>query len=72
MKIFLTLLICSATSGTCLPPYTYEESYSSSYNCMMAGYNKALAKTIEIGRDNINKHKIFVKFICRGAPELKT
>tara|TARA_R100001244_G_C5104546_1_gene119639 strand:- start:243 stop:461 length:219 start_codon:yes stop_codon:yes gene_type:complete len=72
MKIFLTLLICSATSGTCLPPYTYEKPYSSSYNCMVAGYNKALAKTIQIGRDNINEHKIFIKFICRGVFKLET
>jgi hypothetical protein len=31
---------------------------------MVAGYEKARDKTIEIGREEVNKHQIYIKFDC--------
>jgi hypothetical protein len=31
---------------------------------MVAGYTESLKKTKEIGEEEINKHKIFIKFDC--------
>ena len=31
---------------------------------MVAGYAEALRKTEEIGKEEINKHKIYIKFDC--------
>ena len=66
MKFVLTMLICSASAQgtTCLPPHTFDILYKDWYDCMLAGYTKSHEKIIEIGREEINKHKIFVKFGC--------
>ena len=40
---------------------------------MIDGYQKSLDKTIEIGKAEINKHGIYMKFDCRGVvPEEET
>tara|TARA_R110000751_G_scaffold115065_2_gene214456 strand:- start:420 stop:674 length:255 start_codon:yes stop_codon:yes gene_type:complete len=64
MEYLLTIFMCSAVQNTCLPPYTFQEIFPDSYTCMTAGYQKALDKTIEIGKDEVNKHKIYIKFRC--------
>ena len=66
MKFVLTMLICSASAQgtTCLPPHTFDILYKDGYDCMLAGSTKSHEKIIEIGREEINKHKIFVKFGC--------
>jgi len=50
MKILLTIIMCSATADTCLTPFTFDELYNSTYECMLDGYTKALEKTIELGK----------------------
>jgi len=64
MKIVLALIICSGTAGTCLPPYTLPQTYSSTYECMMEGYKQSLDKMKEIGKEDVDKHKIYIKFHC--------
>ena len=58
------MIICSATSGTCLPPFRLDNFYKDGYDCMLDGYKMSLEKTEEIGREEINKHKIYIKFGC--------
>ena len=64
MKILLTLIICSYTHGACLDPYVWPERFDTSYDCMMFGYEESMNKMKEIGREEINKHNMFVKFYC--------
>ena len=64
MKILLTLIICSYTHGACLDPYVWPERFDTSYDCMMFGYEESMNKMQEIGREEINKHNMFVKFYC--------
>ena len=66
MNFILTMFICANTAQgiQCLPPVKFDILYKDGYDCMLAGYTKSHEKIIEIGREEINKHKIFVKFGC--------
>ena len=64
MKFILTMLICSQVGGTCLPPYQVPEKFDDGYDCMVTGYEMALDKLQEMGREDVNKHNIFIKFGC--------
>jgi len=66
MNFLLTMLICSSTAQgiTCLPPHTFDISYKDGYECMLDGYTKSHEKMVEFGREEVNKHKIFIKFGC--------
>jgi len=64
MKILLTLVLCSQIQQTCLPPYTWPERFDTQYDCLMFGYEESMNKMEEIGREEINKHNMFVKFYC--------
>jgi hypothetical protein len=66
------MIICSATSGTCLPPFRLDNFYKDGYDCMLDGYKMSLEKTEEIGREEINKHKIYIKFGCNEDHSNKT
>ena len=64
MKFLLSLIICSQVAGTCMPAYEWPDKFDTSYDCMMFGYQESMNKMKEIGRDEINKHNMFVKFYC--------
>jgi len=66
------MIICSATSGTCLPPFRLDNFYKDGYDCMLDGYKMSLQKTEEIGREEINKHKIYINFGCNEDHSNKT
>ena len=56
--------MCSALSNTCLPPYRYPDLFDDGYSCMIAGNYKSIEKLEEIGNEEVNKNKIFIKFLC--------
>tara|TARA_R110002167_G_scaffold106391_1_gene272934 strand:- start:18 stop:269 length:252 start_codon:yes stop_codon:yes gene_type:complete len=62
--IILIMFLCSATSNTCLAPYQWSGTFKDPYDCMLKGYEVALKKTQKIGRTDINKDRIFIKFKC--------
>ena len=71
MKFLLTIIMCSSMAQTCLTPHTFDETYGDSYDCLMDGYQKSLDKMKEIGRKEVNKHGIYLKFDCyRIKPEV--
>ena len=63
MKLALIMFMCSS-GGACLPPHQMPDLYNSWYDCMNAGYQAALEKSIEIGEADINQHEIFIRFVC--------
>ena len=67
MKIILTLILCSYTSGTCLPPYEWPYQYNDMYGCMMGGYEQSIKKMKVIGKSEVNKHQIYIRFTCVPA-----
>ena len=60
------MLICANTAQgiQCFPPIKFDILYKDGYDCMVDGYIKSHEKFVEIGRDEINKNKIFIKFGC--------
>jgi hypothetical protein len=64
MKILLTLIICSQVANTCMPPYPWPETFNTTYDCMIFGYEESLKKMKEIGRQEVNKHNIYIRFTC--------
>ena len=64
MNFVLNLIMCSAVSNSCLPPYRYPDLFVDGYSCMIAGNYESIAKLEEIGNEDVNKNKIFIKFLC--------
>jgi len=65
MKYTLLMLICSLIAGECMPPHPMPDKYHSMYDCLNAGYAESLKKSEEIGKEEINKHKIYIRFVCK-------
>jgi hypothetical protein len=64
MKILLSLVICSQVAGQCMPPFVWPEKFNTQYDCLMFGYEQSIVKMKEIGREEVNKHNMFIKFYC--------
>ena len=47
-----------------MPPYQWTDLFNSQYDCLMFGYEESQKKMKEIGRKEVNKHNIYVKFYC--------
>ena len=66
MSFILSLMMCSVIDGKirCVPPYTHGMKYIDSYECLLDGYNESYNKIVEIGREDVNKYNIYIKFGC--------
>ena len=64
MKFLLSLIICSQVAGECLPPYKWPTTFNTQYDCLMFGYKESIVKMEEIGRTDVNKYNMFIKFYC--------
>ena len=64
MKILLSLIICSSVAGECMPPFQWPETFRSKYDCMIFGYEESLNKMKEVGREDVNKYGMYIKFTC--------
>jgi len=64
MKIILSLIICSQVAGTCIPPYEWPEKFNTQYDCMVFGYKESLNKMEQIGRTEVNKYNMYIRFTC--------
>ena len=64
MKIMLTLIICSSIAGDCIEPYQWPETFRTNYDCLMFGYEESMNKLKEVGREDVNKYGMFIKFYC--------
>jgi hypothetical protein len=64
MKILLSLIICSQVAGTCLEPYPWPDKFDTQYDCMVFGYEESLNKMQQLGREEVNKHNIYLRFTC--------
>ena len=64
MKILLSLIICSQVAGTCLEPYEWPETFNTQYDCMVFGYEESLNKMQQLGREEVNKYNMYIRFTC--------
>tara|TARA_R100000231_G_scaffold126958_1_gene97665 strand:+ start:366 stop:539 length:174 start_codon:yes stop_codon:yes gene_type:complete len=47
-----------------MPPFTVNQTYKDGYTCMLDGYAKSYDKIVQIGREEVNKYNIYIKFGC--------
>jgi hypothetical protein len=52
-----------------MDPYPWPEKFNDTYDCMQFGYEESKKKMAEIGRSEVNKHGIFVRFTCTPITE---
>ena len=64
MKILLSLIICSSIAGDCMPPYEWPETFGTNYDCLMFGYEESAKKLEEVGREDVNKYGMYIRFYC--------
>ena len=71
MKVTLFLILCSYVAGECMAPHAYPKQFNDQYDCFIEGYNQSILKMKEIGREEINTHEIYIRFICGSDEEEK-
>ena len=69
MKFVLILTMCSYASGFCMPPYEWPEKFDSGYECSIFGYGESIRKLKEIGKEEVDLHRISITFSCNGMVE---
>ena len=74
MSYVLTIVMCAYIEGrtSCMPPFRIEQQYVDAYSCMLDGYAKSHDKIIEVGREDVNKFNIYIKFECNEDNSNKT
>ena len=70
MKFFLFILICTGMSGECMPPIEMQQSFETKYDCLIAGYDISKEMMIDIGKEEVNKNGIYIKFVCTPKVEI--
>ena len=63
-ELVLFLYLCSGVANTCLAPYQWPERFEDSFTCMVKGYEESARKIIEIGKEEVNEHQVYIKFDC--------
>jgi len=64
--------MCSYTATSCLPGYQWPEKFNDIYDCMQMGYTESINKMKEVGREDVNKHQVFIRFACVEEEETAT
>ena len=57
---------------TCMQPHSFEDKYTDAYSCMLDGYTRSYDKIVELGKDDVNKFNIYIKFGCNENHSNKT
>ena len=65
MKFILILQICSVLGGSCLPPISDPEIYSSWLKCGKAGFEQGLNVINSLESEDIEESRIYIKFTCQ-------
>ena len=64
MKFILVLTMCSYVNGACMPAYEWPEKFDSGYDCSIAGYEESAKKLIQVGREEVELHRLSITFTC--------
>ena len=70
MKFFLFILICTGIGGECMPPIEMQQSFETKYDCLITGYDISKDMMIDIGKEEVNKNGIYIKFVCTPKVEI--
>ena len=47
-----------------MDPYPWPETFNNQYDCLTFGYEESLKKMKEMGREEVNKYNVYIKFYC--------
>ena len=53
-----------------MPPFDWQESFNSQYDCLLFGYEESINKMKELGKEESTKYGMYVKFYCTPQPGL--
>ena len=70
MKFILSLIICSSVASEYMPPFDWEDTFNSQYDCLLFGYEESINKMKEIGREEVNKYGMYIKFYCTPSESI--
>tara|TARA_R110002012_G_scaffold93652_2_gene227289 strand:+ start:499 stop:696 length:198 start_codon:yes stop_codon:yes gene_type:complete len=65
-------MMCSYVAGDCMPPFQWPETFNSSYDCSIFGYEESARKLKEMGREEVELHRISITFTCTILSETQT
>jgi len=69
MKFVLILLMCSYTTGTCMPPFEWPEKFDSGYDCSIFGYEESARKLKSMGKVDVELYRLSITFTCSEVAE---
>ena len=58
--------------GECMPPFDWQETFNSQYDCLLFGYEESINKMKELGREESTKYGMYVKFYCTPQPVINS
>jgi len=67
VNVILVMVLCSSVENSCMPPITHTTLYEDSYSCMIDGYKKSIDQTLKLGKDDVNKLGLYIKFGCQKS-----
>ena len=70
MKFVLILLMCSYTTGTCMPPFEWPEKFDSGYDCSIFGYEESARKLKSMGKVDVELYRLSITFTCSEVAEI--
>ena len=47
-----------------MSPYHLPDTFKTQYDCLMFGYEESIKKMEEIGREEVNKYNMYIRFTC--------
>ena len=74
-KFIILMWLCSATTVTplnCQQIKTDRIKFVDQYSCTVYGYTHSLRVIRGLGKEQINQHNLFTKFLCTPKQYMKT
>ena len=53
-----------------MPPIEMQKTFDTKYDCLISGYETSKNMMVDIGKEEINKNDIYIKFICTPKVEI--
>ena len=53
-----------------MPPIEMQQSFETKYDCLITGYDVSKEMMIDIGKQEVNKNSIYIKFVCTPKVEI--
>ena len=47
-----------------MPPWAWPETFKTQYDCLHFGYAESQKKLEELGKEEVNKYGMYIKFYC--------